>query len=391
MRPDIGRRLSITTQTSKRALVKPIPVWVLLAVVTAVGLGGAGFWLYRHYAPAPSNEVQIGGDADAPATRSSDEQQKLLEAYAPALVLPAGESWRPLPVDRFVVDACVSRLRDNHWSPCTKPAGLGPDNLPRGTGRRLDLATCAIADGPECYENDASAQHSAPVVVYGRFWRNNTGAQRHIGYVLQYWLFYYFNDWQNSEIHPTLWQFHEGDWEEVSVGLARDLQPVYVAASSHCTGHFRFWNEVKIRGKSHPTIYVARGSHANYFAADSYPSPRKCLPKFLRKIIKKLGIDPRDVTGDGSEFGFEGEQPIKLELRTEDAPWLPFQGAWGEGEFVRWKTRDGSTRRRAGGTSPRGPAQKGIHWSNPVHEALINWPQDPVTQARASQLSGPRG
>jgi hypothetical protein len=48
---------------------------------------------------------------------------------------------------------------------------------------------------------------------------------------------------------------------------------------------------------------------------------------------------------------------------TDDLAWLPFQGAWGEGEFVRWKAKDGSLHRHADGTSPKGPAQKGRDWN----------------------------
>jgi hypothetical protein len=214
-------------------------------------------------------------------------------------------------------------------------------------------------------------------VIYGHFWLNDTGEDRNVGYVLQYWIFYYFDDWQNAQYKPTLWQFHEGDWEEVSVGLTRDGQPMYVGTSRHCTGRFRFWDDVTVRGTSHPTIYVARGSHANYFEADSYVNPPKCLPKVVRRVLKQLHMKPRDQTGAGQVIGYGGDtRIIVLPLNDDVPPWRTFQGAWGEGEFVRWRTRDGTVHRHAGGGSPTGPAQKGVPWTSPVHENLHDWSQE---------------
>jgi len=73
--------------------------------------------------------------------------------------------------------------------------------------------------------------------------------------VLQYWMFYVYNDWKAT---------HEGDWESITVYL-RNNSPIAVAASAHHGGYRLPWSMVKSH-KTHPVIYVANGSHANYFA-----------------------------------------------------------------------------------------------------------------------------
>ena len=93
-----------------------------------------------------------------------------------------------------------------------------------------------------------------PRLVYGRV-RRDGGLT-----VLQYWLFYYYNDW---------WNQPEADWEVAMVYLDASNQPVSVACSSHLAGTWRTWEATEPAGteKQHPQVYVARGSHALYFNA----------------------------------------------------------------------------------------------------------------------------
>jgi hypothetical protein len=83
---------------------------------------------------------------------------------------------------------------------------------------------------------------------------------------LQYHFFYAFNDWRlaaNGINH------HEGDWEMVAVYLKND-EPYAVLFSQHGSGALEMWRNV-LRVKdtngadtTHPIIYTALGSHANY-------------------------------------------------------------------------------------------------------------------------------
>jgi len=84
--------------------------------------------------------------------------------------------------------------------------------------------------------------------------------------VLQYHFFYAFNDWRlaaNGINH------HEGDWEMMAVYLRND-QPYAVLFSQHGSGAMELWPDVRrMRDKdgnetTHPIVYAALGSHANY-------------------------------------------------------------------------------------------------------------------------------
>ena len=92
-------------------------------------------------------------------------------------------------------------------------------------------------------------------VVYGRVLPVE---DERVGTVLQYWLFFYYNDW---------WNTHEADWEVAMVYLGHDDRPIAAACSSHLSGTWRPWPAVEGVSETgtHPTIYVARGSHAMYF------------------------------------------------------------------------------------------------------------------------------
>jgi hypothetical protein len=58
---------------------------------------------------------------------------------------------------------------------------------------------------------------------------------------------------------------HEGDWEMVQLGCAGD-RPILMTCSQHSGGEKReFWRVSLADGQ--PLVYVARDSHANYFAA----------------------------------------------------------------------------------------------------------------------------
>ncbi len=110
---------------------------------------------------------------------------------------------------------------------------------------------------------------SEPCVYHGRVVREH-------GYVaLQYWFFYAFNDWRTSFYGVN---DHEADWELVTVYLAEDpagvLRPQWVAYSAHEFVNDdlrRRWDapEVTWIGE-HPVVYVAAGSHANYFQRGEY-------------------------------------------------------------------------------------------------------------------------
>ena len=100
-----------------------------------------------------------------------------------------------------------------------------------------------------------------PPTYYGRVWE--APAESEWEYVLQYWMFYCFNDWRTK--HRGL-DDHEGDWELVQVHLPRDKAKMpHTVYSQHFIAAPKVVDGERIEG------YVAAGSHACYHSRDRHP------------------------------------------------------------------------------------------------------------------------
>jgi hypothetical protein len=135
------------------------------------------------------------------------------------------------------------------------------------------------------YEGGEGKKNS-PYTYYGRVWPDSQASR----VVLQYFLFYPFNDWR----YHGGFNFHEGDWEAVFVFLERQgdsakLSPTYVGLSQHHEGAYRSWETTEKwpdrEHGPHPVIYVAAGSHANYFTRDDKPMHSLFRPGLGQKVI----------------------------------------------------------------------------------------------------------
>ena len=176
------------------------------------------------------------------------------------------------------------------------------------------------------------------VTVNGRLW-------------LQYWLWYFYNDYQLALRFGT----HEGDWECVQFRMAPDGDAPDVAVyAQHRHGEKRAWPNVeKLEGSPDtPIVYVARGSHAGYFEA---------------------GYHQTEAFYDLAD----GERPApKLALEIiDDATyaWLRWPGRWGDSMPPEQDKLDLAQ------SSPTGPGTK-KQWRNP--DTLLN-------SAVASKLRAP--
>jgi hypothetical protein len=129
--------------------------------------------------------------------------------------------------------------------------------------------------------------------------------------ILQYWLFYPFNDWRSGFFGAN---DHEADWEKIFVYLSEsdegEVRPEWVAYAAHnYTGDNlrRRWDDPELeKVGEHPVIYVAAGSHASYFAPGEYlteldlplPRPLARVGDALRGFWRtRLG----QYVGDGEE------------------------------------------------------------------------------------------
>ena len=274
---------------------------------------------------------------------------ELAEKYAPVLYFHEEEVFYPQPVE---VILGTSRLRENvnNWF----------DHNILNTVTISDLVTFKDASffidvwygtrGESDYKNFSSHRSyylenlspdagGLPISAYIRVAEDS--ATQNL--VLQYWLFYYYNDWFNK---------HEGDWELVEIILSADHTPEWVVLSQHHGGTRRTWETTKIEEDTHPIVYVALGSHANYFWGDEiYPNGMD---------IGNSRVEILDRTG---AVGGIIPQVILLQDRidsslSETGDWLNFLGNWGETAF------------QSDFGGPTGPSAKGLQWEAPYQWGL---------------------
>jgi hypothetical protein len=115
--------------------------------------------------------------------------------------------------------------------------------------------------------------------------------------VLQYWLFYAFNDWRSNFFGAN---DHEADWEKVFVYLSEldsgGMCPEWVAYAAHEESGDRLrrrWDDPELeKSGEHPVVYACAGSHASrYFRGEyltelEFPLPRAFAA--ARKVVRSL-------------------------------------------------------------------------------------------------------
>jgi hypothetical protein len=288
---------------------------------------------------------------------------QLLARYEPVVVLHPEERFAPVAVEGFLADARLDeRTPEGAWSPAASQRPLPSTNA--CTSRpcwRLDHTGCGVAPGVasvECYAT-AETTRRPPNVVYGA-----VRAQRD-RIALQYWYWYSYDFW-SGEHPPTdyVWQAHEGDWEAVIVLLTRAGKPLLAGYSQHSCGKRRPWSRVPKSARTHPVVYVALGSHANYFRrGDQLMDLRpQCYDPTGAGILRAALPRVLDRMGSGRRV------PTRIVRVTASSPsWMRFPGAWGETSLFHAGT-DTFTY----GTGPAGPAFHDV-WIDPIG-TLARWP-----------------
>jgi hypothetical protein len=306
----------------------------------------------------------------------------LLSRYQPVAVLHPDEPFQAVAVDSFLATAALEQhLPDGSWTASAEQPSAGlPTSDPSGCSGtaadecwRLNIEACTPAAGVNavgCYQR-SSATRQEPNVVYGAVLRRSAGI------VLEYWYWYWYDIWSGT-FPPTdyVWQGHEGDWEVVAISLTPAGRPVSVGYSQHSCGKVRTWAKVpKWHHTTHPVVYVAFGTHANYFS----PRPAQidlrtqCYPAVGAAILRHYLAHVVDYTGRGRAFGpslpgVAQERIIRLTGRSPQ--WMRFPGYWGEVNLFHAPDPIGT---RVAGPAPRGPAFHGI-WTHPL-DTLRAWPR----------------
>lgn len=148
----------------------------------------------------------------------------------------------------------------------------------------LSLATERIAKEAYFQYSKILEKDSRPV-YYGRVVDEND-EEGNQWKILQYHFFYVFNDWR---LAANGMNHHEGDWEMVAVYLKNE-EPHAVLYSQHGAGGVEMWRDApKVKDgsgeSSHPIIYVALGSHANYSRPEVIQSPELYRAGFVKRFL----------------------------------------------------------------------------------------------------------
>jgi RsiW-degrading membrane proteinase PrsW (M82 family) len=285
---------------------------------------------------------------------------ELVGMYAPVLYFHPGEVFRPQSVDVMVHTARLRQAR-RAWFDVNVLLDLDVADLLGYSDESYALDAWYGDAGSSDYKNYTAHRSyyqavlspqagGPPIVAYAHVVRD----ERQEFVTIQYWLFYYYNDWFNK---------HEGDWEMVEVVLTVAGEPQWVVLSQHHGGTRRPWHATQIEQGTHPAVYVALGSHANYFWGDEvYPNGTTIGNTRIEimdrtsasgRVIPEAVLIPRE-DGGADPTTYQGHE------------WLHFGGNWGERAI------------QSDFGGPRGPAYKGAQWQTPYEWGMAQ-PSDADT------------
>jgi hypothetical protein len=156
-------------------------------------------------------------------------------------------------------------------------------------------------------------------------------SKRDLSVIVQYWYLFAFDDWRAETVMGELRQFHEGDWEAVTIGLS-ERAPLFVAYSAHCGGEWLRWDEAPVEDArpTHPVAFLGTGSHAEYPVRNAGASPdwASCLPIGGRRLSAiTLGLNVVETVGEGVTMQTSREDDVLL-VDSRTSP-MTFPGKWG--------------------------------------------------------------
>jgi hypothetical protein len=280
------------------------------------------------------------------------EEQALAERYVPVLYFHPAELYRPQPVEVMIGSSRLRQARPYRVDSTVLRRVTNPD-LARYSDESYSLDFW-LGDQVSSDHRNYSAHRGfyastlspdagrPPPLTYAHMVRDESGRVS-----VQYWLFYLYNDFFNK---------HEGDWEMVQVLLDPAGKPEWLVLSQHEGGTRRPWGEATIEEETHPAVYVALGSHANYFWGNE---------TYIRRLaFGNARLDIPDRTGTaGRTFPEVVLIPDREEIAAHPTEWVGF-------EWLLFRGRWGEMAPRPEFRGPLGPAYKGEQWERPLDWGL---------------------
>ena len=295
----------------------------------------------------------VAGVLGRPGGAAADPETELALKFAPVVRLVEqekpcghGEPYRPDSVDLVLGNDEVALRGPWAGSNLVKVAPTARD-LSRGlVGYHLDFPGDPLSPGCDYEEWARRIEAGSVPTMYARV----VGEAAHPDQLaLQYWFFYLFNDYNDK---------HEGDWEMIQLDFAAadaaqalTMTPAEIGYSQHEGAERAHWGDAKLEvvDGTHPVVYPAAGSHANYYEPALYLG---------RSAAQGVGCD--ETTGPSREL-----RPTVAVIPTSRAaylaafPWLGYDGRWGEEQPGFYN-------------GPTGPNTK-LQWTEPITWAQTSW------------------
>jgi hypothetical protein len=283
--------------------------------------------------------------------------QELAATYSPVLSLApqakpcgSGEPYRPTTVD-IVLGRRDVLLRDPHGR-LVERAPMSRDLWGLGPGYYLDFPGNPLNPGCGYERQFRNWNDGRPPSIYAHV---ATDPSDPGNLAVEYWFYYTFNDFTDK--HESDWEMAQVDFAASTAATALRVGPYEVDLSQHAGGERSAWNDTKLqKDGTHPVIYDATGSHANYFG----------LARYLGRGAREgFGCDD---TRNATERLNSSVVLLPDVPSSASAPyaWLAFQGRWGQKES-------------GINNGPTGPAAKEqwtapIEWSKGLRETSIEVP-----------------
>ena len=216
--------------------------------------------------------------AGSPLNASTSPTQVLADRYAPIVMMRSQDNGLcgsseeqygpPTSVDLVLSNPKVRLLfHDAHGTRLVTRAPTAADLAGLGEDYYLDLPGNPLRPGctyAKAFSALKRAGH-APAVTYAHIARE----PGHPGFALQYWFFYYFNQFND---------LHEGDWEGMQIAFdvatpaeALTASPTEIVVFQHAGGEHADWDDPKVeKDGTHPVVYSAAGSHATFYGSALY-------------------------------------------------------------------------------------------------------------------------
>lgn len=266
---------------------------------------------------------------------TSPEQEELVAAYAPHLMLreqtddqncnTREEQYSPpTTVDSVLGNPAVKLV---HYTggkevsikkgpTAADIAGLGDDYYLDLPGDPLNVR-CPRKGSYATDFQELRASNRAPAITYAHI----ATEPGYTGLVVQYWFFYYFNQFNDV---------HEGDWEGMQISFDADTPaealaqgPSQIALFQHAGGERADWDDGRVqKDGTHPIVYPAAGSHATFYDDAIY----------IQNGSHGSGVGCDNTSGPHIESDPRPEIIPTAAAPGSEFQWLSFLGHWGQRE-----------------------------------------------------------